>query len=76
MAKGYKDYLNNFETEHIKGFQFGNPEYSKEVYLDFFDIKDKQYSIIFTGKFTQGFIDYVLKNIKTNHKFEVSKNNR
>jgi hypothetical protein len=65
IASGYDRHFSNFETNVVKGFQFGAPGTNKDVIIYLFDKKDYQYSIIFIGKyFTQDLIDQIIRNIK------------
>lgn len=57
------DGIFNFETDNIKGFQFGIPGKTERVDVQFFDKNDKEHVMLFSGV-TQDEIDDILSSIK------------
>lgn len=54
----------SFETDVIKGFQFGDPKVSRGVEIRFFDSEDTVYAVVLQGA-TQKEIDFLLSSIKS-----------
>lgn len=56
------EYIFSFTVSEIKGYQFGMPEKSERVSIEFFDTNDTQYTFL-TKNLTQQEIDFILSSI-------------
>lgn len=67
MLKGlysvYGNVIYKFNLDNVRGFQFGNPQTTKNIYVHFFNEKNQVFRLHFIAA-TQAEIDFILSSIE------------
>ena len=67
MLKGlysvYGNVIYKFNLDNVRGFQFGNPQTTKNIYVHLFNEKDQVFRLHFIAA-TQAEIDFILSSIE------------